>query len=110
MKKLTIIAGILFSTLPFAMAEDESQVITMSVVDEGFSPSSIDVKPGTSVTLKITRKTDATCATEIKIPSKKIKKTLPLNKEVTIKLGTLKNGEIRFVCGMDMISGVIHVK
>lgn len=88
----------------------DSKVIDLQVTEKGFEPSTIDVKPGTSVTLKVTRKTDATCATQIKIPSKKITKDLPLNKPVSIDIGKLEKGEIRFGCGMDMITGQIFVR
>lgn len=61
--------------------------------------------------MKTTRKTDETCATEIQVPSKKITKKLPLNKTVTVNLGRLEKGEIRFGCGMNMmVGGIISVK
>lgn len=91
-------------------ASPKPQVIKLTVTDNGFEPGSIDVVAGSMVTLKVTRKTEATCATEIFVPSKKIKKDLPMNKEVTVELGKLDKGEIRFACGMDMISGIIHAK
>jgi len=91
-----------------ALAKD--QVVELQVTEKGFEPSSVDVKPGVPVVLKVTRKTDSTCATQIKIQSKNIKKDLPLNKPITIALGKLEKGEIRFGCGMDMITGNIVVR
>jgi plastocyanin domain-containing protein len=88
----------------------EDQIIDLSVTEQGFEPKQIDVKPGTSVVLNVKRKTDSTCATAIQIPSKKIKRDLPLNKPVIIALGKLAKGEIRFACGMDMIGGSIIVR
>lgn len=99
-----------FAHAGIAASTSKSQVVELQVTEKGFEPSSIDVKPGTAVTLKVTRITDATCATAIKIPSKKIKKELPLNKAVTINLGKLEKGEIRFACGMDMLGGKILVQ
>lgn len=93
-----------------AIAETKDQIVELQVTEKGFEPSSVDVKPGVPVVLKVTRKTDSTCATQIKIQSKNIKKDLPLNKSVTIALGKLDKGEIRFGCGMDMITGQIFVK
>ncbi len=107
---VTIATALLFLSSPPAMAKEKSQTVTVSVTENGFEPSSLDVKPGIPVVLKVTRKTDATCATEIKVPSKKIKKALPLNKEVALNLGKLEKGEIKFTCGMDMVSGNIHVE
>ena len=109
MKSFITLALLAFSFQP-ALANAKDQVIELHVTEKGFEPSSIDVKPGIPVVLKVTRKTDSTCAMEIKVQSKNIKKELPLNKPVTIALGKLDKGEIRFGCGMDMITGQIFVK
>jgi len=108
MKKLFL--AVLLATSPFAFGAEETKVIDLIASEKGFQPSQIDVKPGTKVVLKVKRTTDATCATEIKIPSKNIKQELPLNKVVTIDLGTLTKGEIRFTCGMNMMPGRVVVK
>lgn len=104
---------ILFSLLGTSSYSKESigVVVNLEVTENGFQPNKIDITPDTPVTLKITRKTDNTCSTSIQIPSKKIKKELPLNKTVEIDLGKLSKGEIRFGCGMNMMdSGKIYVK
>lgn len=104
MKKLFVIGIILASTL--AYAKDIKETVKLEVTENGFVPNSVNVKPGTDVTLAITRKTDSTCATAIQIPDKKIKKIdLPLNKTITIAVGKLEKGEIRFGCGMNMMTG-----
>lgn len=79
----------------------------LKVTEKGFEPASLAVKAGENVTLKITRLTDITCATQIVVPSKKLKADLPLNKEVTLALGKLPKGEVKFACGMAMVGGVI---
>jgi plastocyanin domain-containing protein len=96
----------------FAMAKPATpQTVDLAVTENGFEPASVNVKANTRVTLKITRKTDSTCATQIQIPAKNIKTDLPLNKTVTVELGKLEKGEIRFGCGMDMMAGgQIHVQ
>lgn len=94
----------------FAADTSNSQTVDLTVTEKGFQPSTIDVGAGKLVTLKITRKTDSTCATQINIPSKKLKADLPLNKTVSVVLGKLDKGEIRFACGMDMVTGIINVK
>lgn len=104
---ITLIALFPMSIVAHAAPKSETQVVTLSVTENGFEPSSLDVKPGVSVVLKVTRKTDATCATQIQVPSKKLKKDLPLNKEVSVDLGKLEKGEIRFACGMNMMEGKI---
>jgi plastocyanin domain-containing protein len=108
--KTVLLAILIAVNFQPAFAEGKEQVIDLQVTEKGFEPSSIDVKPGVPVTLKVTRKTDSTCATKIQIQSKSIKRDLPLNTEVKINLGKLEKGEIRFACGMDMITGKIIVK
>ena len=82
-----------------------------AVTDTGFEPASFEVPAGTPVELTITRKSDHTCATQVVVPSKGIKKELPLDKPVTLKLGKLNKGEIKFGCQMAMMVGaVISVK
>ncbi len=106
MKKIIFMAATMFLA-HFVFANGPTQTISVKVTDKGFEPSEIKAKAGNQVILKITRTTDATCATMIQFKEKKIKKDLPLNKEVSVELGTLSKGDIRFACGMDMISGHI---
>jgi plastocyanin domain-containing protein len=111
MKYALIFAALLtMSASGFAAEKMEKQTVNLSVTEKGFEPSSIDVKPGVPVVLKVTRKTDATCATQVQIPSHKIKRDLLLNKEVSIEIGKLEKGEIRFACGMNMLEGKIIIK
>lgn len=112
--KRVALCCLIAAAAPIALAAEtqSKKTIQIEVTEKGFVPSSIDVKPGTDVTLVVTRKTDSTCATNIQVPVKNIKNTdLPLNKPVTIALGVLTKGEIKFGCGMNMMdSGNIHVK
>jgi plastocyanin domain-containing protein len=106
----TILAVLLVSFSMLAQAGSKTN-IELSVTESGFEPKSIDVKPGSDVVLNVTRKTDSTCAKQIQVPSKKIKVDLPLNKAVTVNLGKLEKGEIRFGCGMSLMeSGKIIVR
>ncbi len=108
MKKIFISVVVIFSSLSIYAAESkkaETVKTEVSVTENGFEPSTITVKPGSNVILNITRKTDSTCATQVQVPSKKIKKDLPLNKMVSVDIGTVKNGEIAFGCGMNMMVG-----
>jgi plastocyanin domain-containing protein len=84
--------------------------IPVSVTENGFEPSRIEVKHDQPVTLLVTRKTDQTCATEIVVPSRGITQSLPLNQTVRVALGPLKTGEVAFACGMDMEKGTIAVR
>ena len=88
-----------------ALAKDQPQTFEVSVTEKGFEPSELKAKAGVPVVLRITRKTDSTCSTQIQVPAKKIKMELPLNKTVEVAIGSLAKGEIRFGCGMNMMQG-----
>ena len=119
MKTLFLTPFILFGALNAHAADSHSapmqssaneQIIEIKSTSNGFEPSKIDVSSETPVTLKVTRTSEQTCATEIVIKDKKINQKLPLNETVTIELGKLKKGTVKFACAMNMIRGTLHVK
>jgi plastocyanin len=91
-------------------AQQAGKAIEIQVTGEGFVPASIKVRKGQKVRLVVTRRTDRTCATEIVIRDQGINRKLPLNQPVTVEFTPVKSGQIRYACGMDMISGVIVVE
>ena len=98
-------------------AVKNQQVLTLTIGEEGFVPAMIDAKPGLPTVLNITRTTDGTCAKKIIFPSKKsadgkpLTIEIPLNQMVSVDLGKLEKGELRFGCSMGMmIAGVINTK
>ena len=86
------------------------QTVKVAVTDAGFVPAKIDVRNGQPVVLLVTRTTDETCAKEIVIADENIRRELPLNQEVRIAFTPEKKGEIRYVCGMGMVSGSMKVE
>ncbi len=107
MKIVILVSLFFFSLFSVAAKKLPQQMVKVQVTEEGFVPAQIKVKSGSHVLLKVTRSTNNTCATEIRIKEKNIKQRLDMNKEVSIDLGVLQKGDIRFACGMDMISGHI---
>jgi plastocyanin domain-containing protein len=77
----------------------------IAITGHGFSPDRVEVTRGVKVALVFTRRTNQTCATEVAIPTLKVKKPLPLNTRVLIEYTADKTGEVAFTCGMDMIRG-----
>ena len=63
------------------------------------------LRAGTPARLTFVRTTDQTCATEVAVPSLKIKRALPLNKPVEIEFTPEKAGTIGVACGMNMFKG-----
>ena len=109
-----IAAAIAVAALPATASEAAPKaaavkVIEMSVTSEGYVPDKIHVAKGEKVRLQITRKTDKTCATEIVIKDLGINQPLPLNKMVTVEFTPKKSGQLKYACGMDMISGILFV-
>ena len=67
MKKIFVSVVVILSGLSVSAAETKKPDIVkvdVLVTENGFEPSTITVKPGSNVSLKITRKTDSTCATQ----------------------------------------------
>jgi plastocyanin domain-containing protein len=84
--------------------------IEMKVTDKGFEPSRIEVKKGEPLHFVVTRKTDATCAKELVIEDRDLRKKLPLDQSVSFDFTPDKTGEITYACGMGMISGLLVVQ
>ena len=77
------------------------------VSEKGFEPARLTARAGTPIRITFVRTTDATCATEVSIPSSNVTRALPLNQPVTIEITPQKSGQIEFVCGMDMFRGAV---
>jgi plastocyanin domain-containing protein len=85
--------------------------IELTVTENGFEPTPIEVVAGQQVTLVVTRTIDNTCAREIVIKDHGIEAKLPLGKPVAIAFTPKKSGELIYGCGMDqMIRGVLLVR
>ena len=87
-------------------AAPAARTIGLAVTEKGFEPSKIEVKKGEPLHLVVTRKTDATCATELVIKDQGIRKELPLNQPVTFDFTPTKSGEMTYACGMGMITNL----
>jgi plastocyanin domain-containing protein len=80
------------------------------VSEKGFEPSRLTLRAGVPARLTFVRTTDATCATEVVIPSLNIKRSLPLNQPVDIEFTPQKAGDVAFACGMGMFTGTLVVQ
>ena len=87
------------------------RVITMSVTEKGFEPSNVTLVKDQPVTLIVTRRTEATCASELLIEGTDINVPLPLNQAAEVKWTPAKSGSVKFGCAMDkMVSGLLIVE
>jgi len=87
--------------------------VAIEVTQAGFRPAEVRVGANHQTTLVFTRRTDATCAKEVAIPmpdGTTIRRELPLDQPVEIAAVFPKAGQVRYACGMDMVSAVIQVE
>jgi plastocyanin domain-containing protein len=104
------VAAMLLAAPARAAEPPKGKTVQMTVTEDGYVPDKIEAKKGEPLTLVITRKTDRTCATELVVKEYGINQALPLNKAVTVTLTPKKAGQVKFACGMDMISGTLVVQ
>jgi plastocyanin domain-containing protein len=69
----------------------------------------VTVPANQPVDLVFVRRVDDSCGEDVMIPALGIRRALPLNKEVVIRLPARQPGELTFSCGLDMLRGVIVV-
>ena len=87
----------------------DARRIDVAVKDDGFSPSTIDVKKGETVVLRFNRTTKSECLKAIAIPDLGIKKDLPMNTPVEVAITPQKEGKMTLQCWMAMVKATINV-
>lgn len=96
----------------FLMKKDEVVSVTGSVditVEGGYTPNTISIPSGKTTKISFLRKDPSSCLEEVVLGDFKIKRYLPLNKEVAIEVTPQEKGEFGFTCGMNMFHGKIIV-
>lgn len=93
---------------PPSVSADGTRVIPINVNDAGYDPSKISARPGEKLELEITRRSKSACGEQIKVGDGPLV-DLPVDKAVKIAVTAPASGEVRFACGMDMMTGVIVV-
>jgi len=107
---LIAVLGVLGCASRSAPARQSDGAIAIAVTEKGFEPAVVRVPAGKPVTLVVTRKAERTCVTEIVIAEENVKRDLPLGQPVEISFTPTRAGEIRYACGMDMLSGRVIVE
>lgn len=88
------------------VAEAHTRTVKIKVDKNGFSPSSIDVEAGHKLNLVFNRADKNNCGSVVVFPKQKIRKNLPVGKDVIVSL-IPDAGQITFSCGMGMYKGTI---
>jgi plastocyanin domain-containing protein len=103
MKSRTIL--MLLATLALAGCSSKPSEVAIEVTDAGFVPQIAYLPKGKPVTIKVTRTSDATCATALVFDKSGEKYELPLNQPVTITLPAAHDDTLSYACGMNMFGG-----
>jgi hypothetical protein len=85
------------------------QGVKILVTEKGFEPATVNLRAGSPARLTFVRTTDKTCGTEVVFPSLSLRRALPLNEPVAIEFTPAQSGDVVFVCGMNMLKGVVVV-
>ena len=91
------------------VAEAHTRTVKIKVDKNGFSPSSIDAESGHKLNLVFNRADKANCGSVVVFPKLKIRKTLPVGKDVVVSVTPRESGQLNFTCGMGMYKGSIVV-
>lgn len=107
------LVGIAFTYWFFLMRRQKEIAISDAVdieVKGGYSPEVIVIEKGKTIKLNFIRKDPTSCLEEVVLGDFKIRKYLPLEQRVTIKITPQKTGEFIYSCGMNMYHGKIIVR
>jgi cobalt-zinc-cadmium efflux system membrane fusion protein len=81
----------------------------IEITAAGLTPVRVTVPANQAVDLVFVRRIDDSCGEDVVIPALGIRRKLPRNEEVVIRLPAQPPGELTFSCGLDMLRGVIVV-
>lgn len=112
-RTLLVLAGLMvLAVIVIAQGQKNkpSKTITVKITKKGFEPKELSLQRDVPVRITFTRQTTETCGTEVVFPDYKISKPLPLNKPVNIEFTPIKEGDLKFTCGMDMLRGKVIVQ
>lgn len=117
MKKLKVFVVFAAAVVAFGAAfalvtnvvEAHTRTVKIRVDKNGFSPSSFEVEAGHKLNLVFNRVDKDNCGGTVVLPRYKIRKALPVGKEVIVTIVPKAAGTISFTCGMGMMKGNIVV-
>ncbi|HVV82413.1 MAG TPA: cupredoxin domain-containing protein [Kofleriaceae bacterium] len=91
------------------VAADGTRSVPIYVKKAGYQPDKISAKPGEKLKLVFTRVEDTECGSQVKVADGALV-DLPLNKPVEIAVTAPPSGQLDFICGMGMMTGVVLVE
>ncbi len=117
MKKLKLFLGL--ATLivglggAFALVtnvvEAHTRTVKIRVDKNGFSPASIEAEAGHKLNLVFNRADKNNCGNVVVFPKLKVRKNLPVGKDVIVSFTPTEAGQVTFTCGTGTHKGSIVV-
>jgi plastocyanin domain-containing protein len=94
------------STTAGTTGADGVRRVPVEVTADGYKPERISGKPSEKLILVFTRHDNHECTSQVRTPDGKLY-NLPEDKAFDVPVTVPQQGEVKFACGMDMITGVI---
>ena len=91
-----------------SVAADGTRSIAVQVRKAGYVPDKVTAKPGEKIRLVFTRVEDTACGAQVQVADGKLL-DLPMNTPVEVALTVPATGDVRFACGMGMMTGVVII-
>ena len=109
---LTLLSRPALARLGLGAAEgpNAGQVESVTITEQGLKPDVVMLRRKIPARLTFVRKTNDTCATEIKAEELGIHVTLPLNEQVSVDITPSRPGKFDFGCGTGKFRGVIVIQ
>lgn len=92
-----------------SVSAQEPRRVEIRLDERGYHPDRVHVRQGETVTLVFTRTSAAGCGGTIVIPSRDLRRELPVGRAVEITLTVRDREELTFTCGMGMYRGALVV-
>jgi hypothetical protein len=86
------------STAPALTLPTGPRIVDVRVTEAGFAPSEVRAGVGESISLRITRETEATCAKEVNVFGRGVQVALPRGQEVKITVDVDSPGDVQVGC------------
>lgn len=104
-----LVTGVVCVGTIAASVKAHTRTVKIKVDENGFSPSSIEAEAGHKLNLVFNRADAKGCGSTVVMPKYKIRKSLPVGKDVVVSITPTDAGTISFTCGMGMYKGSIVV-
>ena len=105
---LTVVVGGAFVFVT-NVVEAHTRTVKIKIDENGFSPSSIDAETGHKLNLVFNRAGRDNCGNVVVFPKLKVRKNLPVGKDVIVSFTPTEAGQITFSCGTGKHKGSIIV-